>query len=64
MFAPSYPQTALAQLQASGGGAEAAEQAQQLAERRLRERGWLQPDGSVCCPGNGAWLITARKGGQ
>ncbi|PRW39090.1 methyltransferase type 11 [Chlorella sorokiniana] len=55
---------ALQRLQASGSGANAAEQARQLAERRLRERGWLQPDGSVCCPGNGAWLITARKGSQ
>ncbi|KAI7840420.1 hypothetical protein COHA_005851 [Chlorella ohadii] len=55
---------ALARLQAAGGDADAAEQARQLTERRLREHGWLEADGSVRCPGNGAWLIAARKGSQ
>jgi len=61
---PSYLQAALARLQAAGGDADAAEQARQLTERRLREHGWLEADGSVRCPGNGAWLIAARKGSQ
>ena len=57
-----FLQAALAKLRGScGTDAQLEERARQLAEQRLRERGWLRPDGSVCCPGNGAWLITARR---
>ena len=39
--------------------AEAAAHA--VAERMLRERGVVRPDGAVAVPGNGAWLLTARR---
>lgn len=42
-------------------GRDVGGEAQQLAERRMRERGWLQPDGSVFCPGNMAWFVVACK---
>lgn len=56
-------QAALERAQAKPGADPAAveQAARQAAERRLRERGWLLPDGSVRAPDQGAWLVTARK---
>ena len=60
---PAALQAALERAQARPGADPAAveQAARQAAERRLRERGWLLPDGSVRAPDQGAWLVTARK---
>lgn len=60
---PCPLQTALERAQAKEGADPAAveQAARQAAERRLRERGWMLPDGSVRAPDQGAWLVTARK---
>jgi len=46
---------------AAGAGRDVGTEARQLAEQRLRERGWMQEDGSVRVPDNMAWLITATR---
>lgn len=59
-------QDALERAQAAATGPGAAERVRESARQHVQqvfdERGWLAADGSVVCPANKAWLITARCG--
>lgn len=60
---PACLQDAVARAQVQAGpGVDASARARDLAQQRLRQRGWLrEEDGALLATNQMAWLLTAQK---